>query len=70
MAAAFMPPHTDGLVLFARWRQRTTHLIHGSLGTGHTRVLIPKGISIGLTIFAGLTIMTARQTDRRVCLCM
>jgi len=32
------------------------HLIHGSLG--------PDGISIGPAVYAGLTIMTDRPTDR------
>jgi len=28
---ATLPPHTDGSVIFARWRQCAPHLIHGSL---------------------------------------
>ena len=31
---------------------------------GPTRVLNPNGISIGLAVFAGLTSVTDRQTDR------
>jgi len=27
------PPHTNGSVVFARWRQYSPHLIHGSLGS-------------------------------------
>ena len=35
---------------------------------GPTRVHIPNGISIGSTVFAGLTIVTARLTDRQTTL--
>jgi len=31
---------------------------------GSTRVLYPNGITIGLAVFAGLTTVTDRQTDR------
>jgi len=37
------------------------YLIHGSW---LTRVHNPNGISIGLDVFAGLVIVTDRQTDR------
>ena len=35
---------------------------------GHTRVLNLNGISIGLAVFAGLTTVTDRQTDRQTAL--
>ena len=35
---------------------------------GPTRVRNPKGISIGSAIFAGLTIVIDRQTDRQITL--
>jgi len=47
------------------------YLTHGSLGqsessthSGRTRVLNRNGISIGSTVFAGLTTVTDGQTDR------
>jgi len=33
-----------------------------------TRVLCPSGISIGAAVFAGLTSVTDRQTDRQTAL--
>jgi len=35
---------------------------------GPTRVLNPNGISIGAAVFAGLTSVTDRQTDRQTTL--
>jgi len=40
-----------------------TYLVYGSLGP--LRVHIPNGISIGLATFAGLMVVTDRQTDQQ-----
>jgi len=40
------PPHTDGSVIFARWRQCATRPRHASLGPVHN----PNGILIGSAI--------------------
>jgi len=42
------------------------HLIHGSLR--RTRVSVPNGITVGSVAFAGLTVVTDRQTDRQTTL--
>ena len=49
----------DGSVVFGRWRQCAPHLI-----LGHTRVHTPNGILIGSAVFAGLMIVTDKETDR------
>jgi len=51
----------DSSIVFARWRQCASQLVvlHCT-----QRVHIPNGISIGSAVFAGPTIVTARQTDR------
>jgi len=41
------------------------HLIHGSLGPLESSTVNPDGISIGAAVFAGLTSVTDRQTDRQ-----
>jgi len=56
------PPHMDGSIVFARVRQCALPSNTGFLGS--TRVRIPNGISIGSAVFAGLTVVTDRQTDR------
>jgi len=43
------------------------HLTHGSL-TGPTGVKIPNGITIGSAVYAGITVVTDQQTDRRATL--
>jgi len=50
----------DGSVVFSRWRQ----CAHIYLIIGHTRVRNPNGILIGSAVFAGLMIVTDKQTDR------
>ena len=47
------PPHTDGSVVFAMWRQCVPHL--NTCFPGPTRVHNPNSISIGSAIFAQLT---------------
>jgi len=56
----------DGSIVFARLRQCAPHLtcILGR-SWAYTRVHIQNGISIGLAFFAGLTIVTDRETDRQ-----
>jgi len=49
------PPHTDSLIVFARWRQCAPHLSNVCF-FGPTRVHNPNGISIGSAIFAQLTV--------------
>ena len=49
---AASPPHKNGSMVFARWRQCASHLIHPSLGPLRS---IPSGISIGSAVFAELT---------------
>jgi len=38
-------------------------MIHGSFGSADSRVLNPNGISIGTTVFGGLTTVTDRLTE-------
>jgi len=52
----------DGSVAFNRWHQCATPFNTGFLGP--TRVHMPNGILIGSAVFAGLTIVTCRPTDR------
>jgi len=49
-------PHMDGSIVFVRWRH--------ACFLGSTRIHIRNSISIGSAVFAGLTIVTDRQTDR------
>ena len=56
------PPHIDGSTVFARWHQCASP--SNTCFLGPTRVHNPNSISIDLAIFAGLTIVTDRQTDR------
>jgi len=44
-----------------------SHLIHGSLGPA-IQVLNPNGILISSAVFAGLTSVTDRPTDRQTTL--
>jgi len=62
---AASPPHTDGSIVFAGWRQSALPPNKPACCLGPTRAHIPNGILIGSAIFAGLTIMTDRQTDRQ-----
>jgi len=56
---------TDCSVIFARWRPYVSHLIPSS---SDPRVFAPQnGITIGSAVFARLTIVIDRQTDRTVC---
>ena len=64
---AASPPHTDGSIVFARWRQCASHLI---MLPWPTRVHIPNGIAIDSAVFAGLTIVTDRQKDQTTLLRM
>jgi len=52
----------DGSAVFARWRQCAA--ASNMCFLGPTWVHIPNGISIGAVVFARLTIVTDRQTDR------
>jgi len=63
---AASPPHTDGSVVFARWCQCA--LPPNTWFLGPTRVLDPNGISISSAVFAGLTAVTDRPTDRQTTL--
>jgi len=56
---AASPPHMDDSTAFARLRQSAPPCF-----LGPTRVQIPNGISIGSAVFAGLTAVTDRPTDR------
>jgi len=107
---AASPPHTDGSVVFTRWRQCAPHLVHPnryphrsdsacaeslwtyrpSIVSGHAlgrpifalkiahshvrsgpssntcfRVHMPYGMLIGSAVFAQLTVLTYRLTDRQ-----
>jgi len=62
---AASPPHTDGSVVFARWRQYAPHLIHAH-PSPH-----PKWHLSRFSRFWRLTTVTNRQTDRpRYSVCM
>ena len=63
---AVSPPYTDGSVVYARLRQCAPPTNTWFLGP--TRVHNPDGISIGSAVFAGLTIVTDRPTDRQTTL--
>jgi len=54
-------PHMDGSLVFNSWRQYAPPLNTCFLGL--TRVPVSNGIWIGSAIFAGLTVVTGRQTN-------
>jgi len=56
----------DGSVVFARLRQCAPP--SNTCFLGLIRVHTPNGISIGSAVFAGLTIVRDRQTDRQTTL--
>jgi len=59
---AASPPHTDGSIVFARLRQRASHVTHASLGPFEsTTRTASRSVQ---PFFAGLTTVTERQTDR------
>jgi len=51
------------------WEDLDPHLVHGSFIALQFTVYTPNGMSIGSVVFARLTIVTDRQTDRpRYCI--
>ena len=73
---AASPLRTDRSIVFARWRHRAPHLIHGSLGRSLRKsVLRANGISIGSAVilhgvywdFSALTLLVWRQKGHPAC---
>jgi len=58
-----MAPHMDGSIVFAGWRHYAPQ--SNTCFPGPTRVHNPSGTSIGAAVFAGLTTVTDRATDRQ-----
>ena len=58
---AGLRPHMDGSIVFTRWRHCAPP---SNMLPWTTRVHVPNDISIGSAVFAGLTTVTDRQTDR------
>jgi len=62
LAKAALPQNMDDSVAFAVWRQCAPQ--SNTWFPGPIRVHIANGILIGSAVFAGLTIVTDRLTDR------
>jgi len=62
---AASPPNTEGSVVFVRWSQCAPPSNRPTCFLGLTRVHIRNDISIGSAVFAELTIVADRPTDRQ-----
>jgi len=56
----------ESSIVYVRWRPRVPHLIDGSLGTRESASkTASRSVQRVSAVFAGLTIVTYRQTDRQ-----